>query len=132
VTQLRDETFEVSGEMTIVDFVEGRIHVPSGAALELVGAALEGVLVTGGGYARISGSTRSLTVAVGGRAELTGTCHGPLINDGGEVLIQGVVEGPIIEHAGRTVMAPTARVGTAQPPGGTSGPAIRQSAAPGG
>ena len=44
--------------MTIVDLVDGRIHVLSGAALELAGAALEGVLVTVG-YARISGSERN-------------------------------------------------------------------------
>jgi hypothetical protein len=105
LTQLRTENFEVTGEMTITDTVEGRIHVPSGAVLVLVGVAKDGVLVTGGGYASISGETRTLTVTVGGRATLAGTCHGPVINDGGEVIIEGIVEGPIIEHAGRTVIA---------------------------
>jgi hypothetical protein len=108
--QLADQNFEVTGEMTITETVEARIHVPSGAALVLVGVARDGVLVTGGGYAHVSGETQTLTVTVGGRATLTGTCHGPVINDGGEVIIQGVVEGPIIEHAGQTVIAPTAFV----------------------
>lgn len=110
MTQLRNEHFEISGEMTITDTVEGRIHVPSGAALILAGVALDGVLVTGGGYAAISGETQSLTVAVGGRAVLTGTCHGPVVNDGGEVHIEGVVEGPVVEHAGQTVIAPAATI----------------------
>lgn len=108
MTQLRSENIEVSGHVTISDTVEGRIHVPSGAVLELVGVAADGVVVTGGGYARISGATRTLTVTVGGRATLTGVCHGRVINDGGEVFIEGVVGGPIIEHAGQTVVAPTA------------------------
>ena len=78
--------------------------------LDLVGVALDGVVVSGGGYACISGTTRSLTVTVGGRAILTGSCEGPVVNDGGHVKIHGLVEGPIIEHAGWTVIAPDASV----------------------
>ena len=74
MTQLRSETIAISGHTTIADTVEGRIHVPSGAVLDLVGEAVDGVVVTGGGCATISGTTRSLTVAVGGRAILTGVC----------------------------------------------------------
>ena len=88
--------------------VENRIHVPSGAVLELTGVAADGVVVTAGGYAHISGTTRTLTVTVGGRATLTGSCNGAVVNDGGEVIVEGVVEGPIIEYAGRTVIAPAA------------------------
>jgi hypothetical protein len=110
VTQRHAETRTLSGELTITATVEGRIHVPSGAVLVLLGVAPDGVLVTGGGYARIAGQTQSLTVTVGGRATLTGICHGPVINDGGEVIIEGVVEGPLIEQAGRTVIAPTASI----------------------
>ena len=40
--------------------------MPSGAVLDLVGEAVDGVVVTGGGCATISGTTHSLTVAVGG------------------------------------------------------------------
>lgn len=110
VRQLQGKRVGISGEMTIVGTVGGRIHVPSGAVLHLVGIAEGGVLVTGGGYAHISGTTRTLTVTVGGRATLTGTCHGPLVNDGGDVIIEGKVEGPIIEHAGRTLISPSARI----------------------
>lgn len=116
MTQLRSENIEVSGHTTIAETVEGRIHVPNGAVLDLAGVALDGVLVTGGGYACISGTTETLTVTVGGRAILTGTCHGPVVNDGGDVIIRGVVEGPITEHAGRTVIEPTASVLGGGPP----------------
>jgi hypothetical protein len=108
VKQLRSENLEITGHTTIAGTVEERIHVPSGAVLDLVGVALDGVVVTGGGSVCISGETRPLTVTVGGRAVLIGTCHGLIINDGGDVTIHGVVEGPIIEYAGRTVIAPEA------------------------
>ena len=115
MTQLGSENLEVTGRTRIADTVTGRVHVPSGAVLDLAGVALDGVVVTGGGCAAISGTTRSLTVGVGGRAILTGTCLGPVINDGGDLTIDGVVEGPIIEHAGRTVVSPTASIGGRNP-----------------
>lgn len=115
MTELRSENLEVTGRIRIADTVLGRIHVPSGAVLELVGEALDGVVVTGGGCAAISGKTRSLTVAVGGRAILTGTCLGPVVNDGGDLTIEGVVDGPVIELAGRTVISPAASIGHANP-----------------
>lgn len=117
MTEPEIENLEVTGEMTITETVEERIHVPSGAVLVLIGVAHDGVLVTGGGCAHISGETQTLTVAVGGRATLTGICHGPLINDGGEVIIEGVVEGPITEYAGQTIITPTATRGSCSRPG---------------
>lgn len=108
MSQPRRENFEVSGQISMAGTVENRIHVPSGAVLELTGVAADGVVVTAGGYAHISGTTRTLTVTVGGRATLTGNCNGAVVNDGGEVIVEGVVEGPIIEYAGRTVIAPAA------------------------
>lgn len=104
----RRENFEVAGQMTVTRTIEERIHVPSGAALELAGVAAGGVVVTAGGYAHISGTTTTLTVSVGGRATLTGRCSGAVVNDGGDLVIEGTVEGPIIEYAGTTVIAPTA------------------------
>jgi hypothetical protein len=101
----------------MADTVSGRVHVPSGAVLDLVGVPLDGVVVTGGGCAVISGTTRGLTVAVGGRAVLTGICLGPVVNDGGDLTIAGVVEGPVIEHAGRTVICPAAWIGGRHPAG---------------
>ena len=115
MTQLANQNLEITGEMVITDTVEAKIHVPSGAVLILLGAAHEGVLVTGGGYAHIAGETQTLTVTVGGRATLTGTCHGPLINDGGEVIIEGVVEGPITKYAGQTVIPPPPHCTTPTP-----------------
>lgn len=111
MSQLRPENLAVRGRIRITETVTGRIHVPSGAVLDLAGVALDGVVVTGGGCAAISGTTRSLTVAVGGRAVLTGRCTGPVVNDGGDLTIEGVVDGPIIEHAGTTVIAPAASTG---------------------
>lgn len=110
MTHLANPNLEITGKMTITETVAARIHVPSGATLILIGVAHDGVLVTGGGYAHISGETQTLTVSVGGRAALTGTCHGPLINDGAEIIIDGVVEGPITQYAGHTVIAPTATI----------------------
>ncbi len=111
MTAFRFENLEVTGRIRIVDTIRGRIHVPSGAVLDLVGEAVDGVVVTSGGCATISGTTHSLTVAVGGRAILTGACLGPVVNDGGDLTIEGVVEGPVIDYAGRTVISSTASIG---------------------
>ena len=95
----------VVSDMTLKDAVAGTVVVHPGAALVLMGSADGGVVVLGGGYARIAGRVRDLFVAAGGTAVLSasGICSGSVTNDGGTVSIQGSVEGEVVSLAGSTL-----------------------------
>ncbi len=41
---MESENFEITGQMIVAKVVEGRIHVPSGAVLNLTGVAVDGVV----------------------------------------------------------------------------------------
>jgi hypothetical protein len=81
------------------EILEGRIVVHSGGSLTLVGVAKGGVVVLGGGFARITGKTHGLFVAAGGHAVVTGTCEGSVISDGGDLVVSGAVTDATVEQA---------------------------------
>jgi hypothetical protein len=89
---------DVVDDLVLNEVVEGRIVVHSGGVLTLAGVAREGVVVLGGGSARITGKTRGLFVAAGGHAVVTGTCEGSVIADGGDLVITGAVTDASVEH----------------------------------
>jgi hypothetical protein len=111
-----DGDLDIHSDITITQVVTGSITVRSGGVLVLMGKAEGGVVVCGGGFARISGRTRGLFVAVGGIAVLTGTCEGPATNDGGDLTIEGTVTEAVIEHAGTTCITPSAVVANSHQP----------------
>lgn len=88
---------EVDRERTIKGTV-GSIVVRAGGCLVLMGTAEGGVVVEGGGYARIAGTARRVRVAAGGHVVLVGTCLGDLVDEGGRVELTGHVAGRIIEE----------------------------------
>lgn len=98
----------IGSDVTVTKCVTGSIVVHPGGALVLMGTAEGGVIVRGGGFARIVGTTHGLFVATGGHAVLVGTCLGSVTNDGGDLSISGLVTGTLIEHAGTTELAPSA------------------------
>jgi hypothetical protein len=108
MTLVREGDLDIHGDQTVTQRVTGTVTVRSGSSLVLMGTAEGGVIVLGGGYARIAGTTHGLFVAAGGHAVLTGTCDGPATNDGGELLIEGVLTGELTDHAGTTTVAPNA------------------------
>jgi hypothetical protein len=110
VTLQYHSDIDISGDHTVTQRVTGRVTVDPGSCLVLVGVAEGGVIVRGGGFARIAGSTHGLFVATGGHAVLTGSCVGSATNDGGELTIEGVVTGEVVEHAGTTRIAPGASI----------------------
>jgi hypothetical protein len=77
----------VSTELSVTRTVTGSIIVHPGGALVLLRQANGGVMVTGGGFAPISGTTYGLLMATGGHAVLAGTCRGTVTNDGGELKV---------------------------------------------
>jgi hypothetical protein len=95
---------DVDQELSVTGTVTGSIRVHAGGVLVLLGLAAGGVVVAGGGFAWISGTTNGLFVAAGGHVVLTGTCNGSATNDGGELVIEGVVTESVIEHAGTTTV----------------------------
>lgn len=103
-----DGNVDIYGDMTITKKLSGPIIVHAGGALVLLGIADGGITVTGGGFARIVGTTEGLFVAAGGHAVLTGTCRGNATNDGGELTIEGVVTGSLVEYAGTTKVGSSA------------------------
>jgi hypothetical protein len=108
MSMVREGDLEISGDHTVTQRVTGSITVNPGSSLVLMGVAEGGVVVRGGGLARIAGTTNGLFVAIGGHAVLTGTCVGSVTNDGGDLTIDGVVTCDLIEHAGTTRVAPGA------------------------
>jgi len=98
----------VVSDITIKDAVPGPIVVHPGAALVLMGTADGGVVVLGGGYARIAGTVGDLFVATGGTAVVSpsGVCSGSVTNDGGTLSIEGEVVGEVLSIAGSTMTAP--------------------------
>ena len=102
------DDIDVGSDITITRSVEGRIIVRHSGVLVLTGVAEGGVVVCGGGFARISGRTHGLMVAAGGHAVLTGTCEGSAINDGGDLQVSGMVHGALLDQAGTTVIEPGA------------------------
>jgi hypothetical protein len=103
-----DGDLDVDQELSVTGTVTGSVRVHAGGVLVLLGLAAGGVVVTGGGFARIAGATNGLFVGAGGHAVLTGTCNGSATNDGGELVIEGLVTGVVIEHAGTTVVTANA------------------------
>jgi hypothetical protein len=99
---------DVHSDLTITKDVTGSIAVRAGGMLVLLGTAHGGVTVSGGGFARIAGTTNGLFVCAGGHAVLVGTCRGSAINDGGELTIEGVVTETVVEHAGTTKLGQNA------------------------
>ena len=97
---------DISSDVTITGHVGGPILVHPGGVLVLMGTCDGQVIVRGGGYARISGTTHGLFVAAGGHAVLTGTCVGAVTNDGGDLSVSGVVTGDLVEYAGTTQVTP--------------------------
>jgi hypothetical protein len=108
---VREGDVEIVGDQTVTQRVTGTIRVHPASSLVLMGVAEGGVVVRGGGFARVAGTTNGLFVAVGGHAVLTGRCDGSMTNDGGELTIQGVVTGDVIDNAGITTIAPAATIG---------------------
>jgi hypothetical protein len=83
---------EPKAEITITGTVKRSITVHRGAVLVLLGVVEDGVVVAGGGFAQMAGTTNGLFVAVSGQAVLTGTCRtcqGTATNDGGRLAIEG-------------------------------------------
>ncbi len=107
---IRSGHIDISSDITIAQNVAGSIVVHPGGLLVLMGVCQGGVIVRGGGYARIVGTTRGLFVAAGGHAVLTGTCTGSVTNDGGDLFISGAVTGALVTHAGTTQVASGASV----------------------
>jgi hypothetical protein len=107
-----DGDLDVDQELSVTGTVTGSIRVHAGGVLVLLGLAQGGVVVAGGGFARIAGITNGLFVAAGGHVVLTGTCQGSATNDGGELVIEGVVTDGVVEHAGTT----TVRANAHHPP----------------
>jgi hypothetical protein len=105
---IQSADIDISSDITITHDVAGPIVVHPGGVLVLMGVSEGGVIVRGGGYARITGTTHGLFVAAGGHAVLTGTSIGSVTNDGGNLSIVGVVTGALVEHAGTTDIAPDA------------------------
>ena len=105
---LREGDLDINGDHTVTQRVTGSITVHPASSCVLMGVAEGGVVIRGGGFARISGTTYGLFVATGGHAVLTGTCVGSATNDGGELTVEGVITGRLIEHAGTTMRAPDA------------------------
>jgi hypothetical protein len=105
-----DGDLEINGDLTVNQRVTGRITVHPGRSVVLMGIAEGGVVVAGGGLARIAGTTHGLFVGVGGHAVLSGTCLGSATNDGGELTIEGVVTGDVIQHAGSTHITTTGAI----------------------
>lgn len=101
---------------TVGGCVAATITVHPGGSLILMGVAEGGVVVPGGGHARIAGTTKSRFVATGGQAVLTGTCVGSATDDGGELTIEGVVTRDVIERAGTTQNVAAASIQTAGSP----------------
>jgi hypothetical protein len=108
MTSALEGDLDIHGEVTITGTVKGAITVHRAAVLLLSGVAEGGVVVGGGGFARIAGTTNGLFVAVAGQAILTGTCQGTATNDGGQLAIEGTVTGHVVELAGTTHFARTA------------------------
>jgi hypothetical protein len=108
MTLMRDGDVDISTDVTVTGRVSGSIVVHPGGCLVLMGEAGGGVIVRGGGFARIPGRTRGLFVGAGGHAVLTGNCQGSVTNDGGELSVDGVVTGEVAEHAGTTTIGPNA------------------------
>src|SRR5580698_6664252 len=104
MTLVREGDLDIAGDHTVTGRVTGSLTVHPGSSLVLMGTAEGGVVVRGGGFARIAGTTHGLFVATGGHAVLTGTCVGSATNDGGELTIEGVVTGDLIEYAGTTLV----------------------------
>ncbi len=102
-----DGDLDVDHELSVTGTVTGSVRVHSGGVLVLLGLASGGVVVAGGGFARISGVTNGLFVAAGGHLVLTGTCHGSATNDGGELVIEGAVTDAVITNTGITTIKRT-------------------------
>jgi hypothetical protein len=117
---------DVFDDLTVNEDLEGRIVVHAGGALALSGVAKGGVVVLGGGFARIAGKTHGLFVAAGGRAVITGTCVGSVISDGGDLIITGAVAANSAECATtrkRAASAPIPPDRRRSPEGMSPGPA---------
>ena len=65
MTSALDCDVDVDSEITITGRVKGSITVRRGAVLVLLGVAEGGLVVTGGGFAQIAGTTNGLFAAVG-------------------------------------------------------------------
>lgn len=90
---------DVLDDLTVNQMVESRIVVHPRGKLTLTGVAQSGVVVLGGGFARIAGKTHGLYVAAGGHVVVTGTCEGSVISDGGDLVITGAVTTASVEQA---------------------------------
>jgi hypothetical protein len=110
VTLVHDGDVDITGDQTITQRVTGCVTVHPGCSLVLMGVAQDGIIVRGGGYARIAGTTNGLFVATGGHAVLNGTCIGSAINDGGQLTVEGTITGELITNAGSTEVGPSAVV----------------------
>lgn len=111
-----DGDLDINGDQTVTRRVTGSITVHPGSSLVLMASAEGGVIVCGGGYARIAGTTNGLFVSAGGHVVLTGTCIGSATNDGGQLSIDGTVTGDLHAYAGTTRLGPAAAIRGGRPP----------------